>query len=118
VSTVAGSGSPGSVDGTGSGGELTFPTGVTFDAAGNLVVAAQVNHHIRKITPASVVTTFAGSGSMGSSDGTGIAAPFDSPTGVAFDSAGNLFVADQGNNKIRKITPAGVVSTFAGSGSD
>ncbi len=67
------------------------------------------------ITP--VVTTLAGSGSEGSADGTGTAASFKSPSGVAVDNSGNVYVADKNNDKIRKITSAGVVTTLAGSGS-
>ena len=73
------------------------------------------NHTIRKVTPAGVVTTLAGlAGSSGSADGTGSAARFYHPSGVAVDSAGNVYVADCGNHTIRKVTPAGVVTTLAG----
>ncbi|OYU82744.1 MAG: hypothetical protein CFE24_14335, partial [Flavobacterium sp. BFFFF2] len=116
TSTLAGSGAAASADGTGAAASFSRPTGVALDAAGNTYVADQYNHKIRKITPAGVVSTFAGSGSVGSADGTGTAASFNLPFGLTVDAAGNVFVADSGNNKIRKITPAGVVSTFAGSG--
>src|SRR5207245_2335683 len=76
---------------------------------------ADGNSTIRKITPAGVVTTLAGTaGSTGSTDGTGAAASFRFPLGVATDSAGNVYVADTDNSTIRKITPAGVVSTVVG----
>jgi hypothetical protein len=86
------------------------------DASGNVYVADYFNNKIRKITPASVVSTLAGSESQGSADGTGSVASFNDPSGEAVDASGNVYVADYFNNKIRKITPAGVVSTFAGTG--
>ena len=91
------------------------PIGVAFDGDGNLYVADTYNNTIRKVTPAGEVTTFAGSGSSGSDDGTGTAAGFGEVMGAAFDGDGNLYVADAGNNTIRKITPAGEVTTLAGS---
>jgi gliding motility-associated-like protein len=109
----AGSGAPGAIDNTGSLATFTTPDGVAVDAAGNIYVADAGNNLIRKITPAGVVTTFAGSGAAGSSDGSGTSANFNQPTAVAVDAAGNVYVADAGNNEIRKITPGGQVSTFA-----
>ncbi len=114
VSTFAGS-FEGFADGTGTAAQFNSPRGVAVDSAGNVYVADYYNHSIRKITPAGEVTTFAGSGESGFVDGTGTAAQFDSPQDVAVDSAGNVYVADRYNHKIRKITPAGVVSTLAGS---
>jgi sugar lactone lactonase YvrE len=117
VTTVAG-GADGSADGMGADARFHFPTGVAVDNAGNLFVADSGNHTIRKITPAGVVTTFAGTaGAVGSTDGTGADARFCTPSAVAVDAAGNVFVADQDNHTIRKITPAAVVTTFAGTAS-
>ncbi|NOT99899.1 MAG: hypothetical protein HOO97_12535, partial [Sideroxydans sp.] len=117
VSTIAGTvATPGSADGTGAAASFSFPQGVAVDSAGNLFVADSGNHTIRKITSAGVVSTIAGTaGGFGSVDGTGAAARFIGPGGIAVDSAGNLFVADSGNHTIRKITSAGVVTTVAGS---
>ena len=118
VSSLAGSaGQSGSSDGTGSAARFWRPSGVAVDGIGNIYVADSANNTIRKITPAGVVSTLAGSaGQSGSSEGTGSAARFSNPTGVAVDGSGNVYVADKGNNKIRKVTPAGEVSTLAGNG--
>ena len=114
VSTLAGGSSSGNNDGTGTAAQFNGPSNVAVDSSGNVYVADQSNYRIRKISSAGVVTTFAGS-SVGSNDGTGTAAKFNSPTGVAVDSSGNIYVADQSNYRIRKISSAGVVTTFAGS---
>jgi serine/threonine protein kinase, bacterial len=116
VSTLAGSGVYGSADRAGNEASFYGPSGVAVDSSGNVYVADSENNKIRKITPAGVVTTLAGSGVSGSDDGTGIAASFNYPQGVALDSSGNVYVADTGSHKIRKITPAGVVTTLAGGG--
>ncbi|VTU33919.1 NHL repeat-containing protein [Variovorax sp. PBL-E5] len=116
VSTLAGSGAAGSFDGAGRAASFYFPAGVAVDAQRNVYVADTGNHLIRKITPDGAVSTFAGSGALGGDDGAGRAASFRDPYGVAVDAAGNVYVADYSNNRIRKITPDGVVSTLAGSG--
>jgi sugar lactone lactonase YvrE len=116
VSTFAGSGAFGSTDGIGTGASFRFPRGVCADALGNIYVADGANFKIRKITSSGVVSTFAGSGASGSAEGVGTSASFNVPIGVCSDAMGNIYVADNYNHKIRKITPSGVVSTFAGSG--
>ncbi len=108
-------GSSGNADGTGNAARFNKPLGTAVDSAGNVYVADTYNNTIRKVTPAGVVTTLAGlAGVWGSTDGTGSAARFNTPTGVAVDSGGNVFVADYGNYTIRKVTPLGVVTTLAG----
>ena len=119
VTTLAGTaGAAGSTDATGAAARFGAPIGVAADSAGNVFVADTGNNTIRKITPAGLVTTLAGSvfvaGLGGSTDATGAAASFNGPAAAATDSAGNVYVADHGNSTIRKITPAGVVTTFAG----
>ena len=90
------------------------PRSIAFDAQGNAYVADLGNNVIRKITAAGVVSTFAGNGTYGYVDGSGAVVEFRSPSGLAVDASGNVYVADRDNNLIREITPAGVVSTIAG----
>lgn len=113
---LAGSvGGPGNADGTGATARFGEPTAAAFDGAGNLYITDFINHTIRRATPGGAVTTLAGTaGASGSADGTGAAARFSGPSGIAVDSAGNVYVADLGNHTIRKITPDGAVTTFAG----
>lgn len=116
ATTLAGlAGNSGSTDGTGSAARFFGPEGVAVDSTGNIYIADNLNHTIRKVTPVGAVTTFAGAaGSTGSADGTGSAARFNFPEGMAVDGSGNVYVADSGNFTIRKITAAGMVTTLAG----
>ncbi len=116
VSTFAGSGSYAFADGTGTEASFLLPSNIAIDASDNLYVADLSDNRIRKITPEGVVSVFAGTGINGFKDGVGINAEFYGPIDLAFDSQGNLFVAEFYNARIRKITPEGVVSTFAGNG--
>lgn len=113
-SVLAGSGE-GHADGTGAAASFNTPSGIALDAGGNLIVADTGNHVIRKVSMAGVVTTLAGSGVAGFADGAGRQAQFNGPLGVAADKAGNVYVADTYNDRIRKIAPDGSVSTLAGS---
>jgi sugar lactone lactonase YvrE len=114
IYTWAGTG-PGCADGTGTTARLFHPERVTKDAAGNFYISDSYNHTIRKMTAAGVVTTLAGlAGNSGNANGTGSTARFSFPAGLVVDVSNNVFVADCSNNSIRKITPAGVVTTVAG----
>ncbi len=116
VTTYAGVGaSYGSADGTGTAARFSYPEGMAMNSSGDLFVADSSNHTIRRVTQAGVVTTYAGTaGTSGSTDGPAASALFRSPQGLAFDTSGNLLVADRGNAVLRRITPAGEVSTLAG----
>ncbi len=116
ITAFAGNGEKGAKDGQGTAAEFFLPEGLAVDQAGNLYVADCYNNMVRKITPEGMVSTLAGNPKKGSGDGKGKAASFSHPDGLAVDRAGNVFVADVGNNKIRKITPGGVVTTIAGAG--
>jgi sugar lactone lactonase YvrE len=117
VTTFAGTPNvAGSADGTGLAATFNDPAGLAIDAAGNLYVADALNNKIRKITPAGVVTTFAGSGATGSADGAATVASFNVPANVSIDAEGFLYVTETGGKRVRKISPSGKVSTVAGGG--
>ncbi len=115
--TFAGaSGSYGNANGSGVVARFHSPAGMCKDPAGNIILADQENNSVRRINNFGEVTTIAGDGSQGYADGQGTNAKFHFPTGVACDNAGNIYVSDNYNNRIRKIAPNGTVTTFAGSG--
>ena len=123
VTTLAGSpGVQAVVDGSGLSARFFDPQNLAIDSSGNLYIADGHGNVIRKVTPSGQVTTFAGTpgasgnaGPAGSADGTGSAAEFNDPTGIAVDAFGSVYVADSGNDTIRVITPSGTVTTLAGS---
>src|SRR5882762_5154849 len=115
VSTLAGSGTAGFSDGPPGTAQFNHPTNLTCDTHGNIYVA-DPNNRIRIVTASGLVSTFAGSGITGWADGPGNTAQFNSPYGITCDPQGNLYVSDVYNFCIRKITPEGIVSTFAGTG--
>jgi len=114
LSVLAGAGAPGYVDGSGSAAKFNGAGSMVTDSTGNLYVTDLYNHAIRKITPDGTVSTLAGNGKAGDQDGKGTAASFNFPSGLAIDSVGNLFVSEPQSGLIRKVTPDGVVSTYAG----
>lgn len=116
VSTLAGASAFGAADGTGTAAQFNMPNGIAVDAAGNVYIADYSNNRIRKITAAGVVTTLSGNQTDGFADGIGTVAKFARPCGVAVDASGNVYVSDYINNRIRKITPAGLTSTLVGNG--
>lgn len=116
VTVYAGSGQKGNADGPALQAMFDSPSGVFFDKTGNLYVAGFGGQNIRKVTPDGMVSTVAGTGKEGYKDGPASEAIFSSPRGICMDSKGNLFVGDCWNHRIRKITPDGIVSTFAGGG--
>src|SRR5262249_56106607 len=104
--------------GPASAADLCQPGGLAVDVEGNLFIADTANNRIRKVNPAGVITTVAGSGEFGFSDdgGLAIAARLNYPSAVTLDAAGNLFIADNFNHRIRKVSRAGIISTVAGDG--
>jgi sugar lactone lactonase YvrE len=116
LTTLAGApGERGSADGSGSAARFYYPHALALDAAGNIYVADEGNDTIRKVSPAGAVTTLAGlPGVAGDSDGAGRAMRFRSPSAIAVDEAGNVYVGDSGNYTLRKITSAGIGTTLAG----
>eukprot|EP00976_Prorocentrum_cordatum_P086915 1186699-Prorocentrum_minimum.AAC.2 len=120
VSTLAGTGKKGHRDGEGTVAQFRSPRGVAVVHGDNSVIVADMdNNRIRKISPQGLVSTLAGTGARGHRDGEGTAvAQFNGPVGVEVDGEGNIIVADLSNNRIRKISPQGLVSTLAGTGEE
>jgi streptogramin lyase len=116
VTTFAGSGGTGYSDGSGTSASFRDPTGVVIDPQGNIYFTEFTTHRVCKVTPAGVVKSLAGNGTAGGQDGTGDAATFNGPRCVTLDSQGNLYVTDQTGDRIRKVTPQGVVTTIFGNG--
>ncbi|GAA0416211.1 NHL repeat-containing protein [Massilia aurea] len=113
VTTLAGNGSPGYVDGIGRAAQFNGPVGIAVDDAGIVYVADTYNDRIRRIAPDGTVTTLAGTGKPNLFDGPGTAAAFDTPSALAVDHDGNLYIADTGNNAVRRLRPDGTVDTLA-----
>ena len=115
VTTIAGNGTSGFSDGSTASPKFYSPTGIAIAASGNMYIADSQNHCIRKVSPLGFVSTFAGSGIAGFNNGAATVAQFNIPYSIAVDASENVFVTESNSSAIRKITPAGVVSTFAGS---
>ena len=122
ITTVAGNGSAGY---SGDGGpatsaQLSLPAGVAVDGSGNLYIADSGNNRIRKVSATGIITTVAGNGSPGYSGdgGPATSAQLNQPAGVAVDASGNLYIADSSNNRIRKVSATGIITTVAGNGFD
>jgi sugar lactone lactonase YvrE len=117
ITTVAGSALKGD-GGPATAANLANPVGVVQDGRGNLYIADQQNHRIRKVAASGIITTIAGTGSygFGGDGGAATAANLANPAGVALDGIGNLYIADSQNHRIRKVTTSGIVSTVAGTG--
>ena len=123
IATYAGSGQPSSGGFSGDGGpatsaRLNYPVGVAVDGQGNVYIADRDNQRVRKVSPGGTITTIAGTGVRGFSGdgGRAISAQLHSPLGVAVDGQGNIYIADSGNNRVRKVSPGGTITTFAGTG--
>jgi sugar lactone lactonase YvrE len=118
VTTVAGTGAAGNQDGPGTSATFNGPIGLAVGPDRTIYVIEGNGARLRKIAPDGTVSTLAGTGAAGYVDGPGASAQFSAPNGIALDPDGSLYVADSGNDRIRKVTPTGQVTTLAGGGSD
>jgi len=116
VTTLAGNGTAGAADGNGNAASFNSPHNIAADVSGNVYVADNGNNKIREITPQGMASTLAGNGTPGAVNGKGPDVSFTSPNGLTVDAAGNVYIADSGNQLIRKISTTGVVTTIAGNG--
>ncbi len=120
ITTIAGTGEAGFIgdNGPALAAQLNYPIGVALDPLGNLFIADTFNNRIRRVDPSGTITTIAGTGErdFGGDDGPAVAAQLDRPMGLAVDSAGNLYIADVYNNRIRRVNSSGTISTIAGTG--
>ncbi len=119
ISTIAGTGTAGFFGdgGAATSAKLNYPTGLAVDASGSVFIADQYNHRVRKVDPSGIISTVAGTGTGGYT-GDGLAATLEglnNPDGVAVDGAGNLYIADYSNFRVRKVNTSGIISTIAGS---
>jgi hypothetical protein len=122
ISTVAGTGTAGYTgdNGPATSAELDGPAGLALDGSGNLYIADYLNHVVREVSPSGTITTMAGTGTFDSSGdgGPATSATLRGPVSVAVDLSGNRYIADRASHDVRKVTPAGIISTFAGTGAD
>ena len=120
ITTIAGTPprAPGGDGGPAVEAKLSSPAGVAVDGAGNVYIADWGNRRIRRVDPSGIITTIAGTGESGSSGdgGPAVEAKLSSPAGVAVDGAGNVYISDPGDYRIRRVDPSGIITTIAGTG--
>ena len=120
ISTYAGIGTGGfgGDGGPASAALINLPSGIAYDASGNLFITDFNNNRVRKITPAGIISTVAGNGTpaFGGDGGPALAASLNNPNGLCLDAAGNLYIADYNNFRVRKVNTSGIISTVAGNG--